>query len=146
MVLQTQIIDGGLGKKKAVIVTEFGQLVVAPLSYSETNYKLLNADDTAFNFLEAVPTKRFVITSIFIDAGKNVSPTTAATIVVYESTAVDSLTVSKTILQAELIKNTFRDFVGLNIITREGFFINAKTSDADVAISINGYFVPVRGD
>lgn len=129
------------GNGNEAIVTHRGQLVTAPLSFSEAYTATVNATGTAFVIAPAKVNKRFVITDILLDADKNVSANTAGTIDLYEATSSTSTTASKTILSIEMLKNTNRSITGLNLIVTENVWLNIKTSDATIYATILGYYV-----
>ncbi len=135
-------IKGGSGNAFEVTVSPRGQLATGPLEFSEAFAVSANATNTAFNFTTPISGRLFVITGILLDADKNVSPSTAATVVIYEALAVDTATVTKTILSVEMIKNTNRSITGLNlIISTEGRWVNLKTTDASINATLLGYYV-----
>jgi len=129
------------GNGNEAIVTHRGQLVTAPLSFSEAYTATVNATGTAFVIAPAKVNKRFVITGILLDADKNVSANTAGTIDLYETTDAASTTATKTILSIEMLKNTNRALTGLNLIVTENVWLNIKTSDATIYATILGYYV-----
>ena len=138
--INTKIADGSGGNNRAK-VTHRGQLVTAPLSFSEPYTATANATGTAFVLAAAKVGKRFVITDILLDADKNVSASTAGTVVLYEATAAASTTEAKTILSIEMLKNTNRSITGLNLIVTENVWLNIKTTDATIYATILGYYV-----
>lgn len=138
--INTKITDG-TGNHYRAKVTMRGQLVTAPLSFSEPYTATVNATGTAFVLAAAKTGKRFVITDILLDADKNVSASTAGTIVLYEATASDSTTAAKTILSIEMLKNTDRAITGLNMIVTENVWLNIKTTDATIYATVLGYYV-----
>ena len=95
---------------RSAIVTNRGQLVIAPLDFSTLSFQNLSTDDVAENFFKPLAGKRFVITDVIVETDRNVG--------------VNGATVDI-----------------LNIITTEGKFINGKTDDNNVLLSIGGYFV-----
>lgn len=139
MSVKSQICDGGGGKAKAC-VTANGQLVVAPISYDETVYKELAADNTAYNFYAAKPGQRFVITSIRAKADRDVSTTVDAAVIIYEASSSSTTTVDKVLHQEAMVRGesvTMRT----NILVTEGKYINAKTTDDDIHMTIMGYYL-----
>ena len=129
------------GDGNEAIVTHRGQLVTAPLSFSEAYTATANATATAFVLAPAKVGKRFVITDILLDADKNVSANTAGTVELYEATDSTNTTVAKSILSIEMLKNTNRSITGLNLIVTENVWLNIKTSDATIYATILGYYV-----
>lgn len=121
-------------------VTPAGQLVVAPSNYSTSIFTKLDVADTAYNFIVPVSGKQIVITDIIATANKNVGVGDAA-LVIYEATAPDTLVVAETIFNTEMIKNSDKDLNGLNLITNSGVWINAKTDDDDIFLTLMYYYV-----
>jgi len=137
--IETTIKDGS-GSGKLAKVTSTGQLVTAPYAYDEIVTKTSAVDNTAVNFYKPKAGEQFVITAILLTADSNVVG--SAITEVYEATAEDSTTVSKSILLVDLIKNQNRDVTGLNILVTEGRYLNIKADDSDVSAVITGYYVP----
>ena len=127
----------------AARVTEFGQLVVAPLAYSTPTTNTLTAINTAVNFIEPKGNHQIVITDIILTADKNVGAA-GASVQVYCATSSSTLTISDGILDIEMLKNTNRDLIGLNLIVGEGKWVNAKTDDNNVQVTIGYYRVPIE--
>ncbi len=141
MTISTNIEDG-TGTSNKAQVTIRGQLVVGAIDYSTAFTVTANVINTGFNFVPPIAGKRFVITDLLLDAGKDVSSSTAGTVIIYEAVAVDTVTIDKTILSIEMLKNTNRVITGINlIIVSEGRWINIKTTDATVTGTILGYYV-----
>ncbi len=125
-------------------VTEFGQLVVAPLAYSEPVKQNLNVIDTAFNFLTPLADHSIVITDIIASADKGVSVTDPAEVEIYQADSVDSLIEAPGIVSPRLLRGGDLVLNGLNLIVPEGKWINAKTNDANILVTIMFYRVPVE--
>jgi len=128
------------GTNTDVHVTKAGQLVTAPFAYDEVVAITLDVDDQAYNFYKPVVDKQFVLTGILLTADSNV--TGSALIDIYEGTTVSDTVISKAILHVEILKNGSRDITGLNIIVSSGLYVNAKTDDDDVFVTIMGYYIP----
>lgn len=141
MSLPSVIQDNSTGNRATV--TRFGQLVTAPVDYSIPISKTLDVVNTAYNFVEPVVDKSIVITDIILTANKNVGATDA-TVTLYEAEEVDTTTSTKDILNLEMIKQSNLVLTGLNMIVSEGKFVNAKTDDDDIFVTIMYYRVPVR--
>ena len=133
----------GRGTNNLAKVSEYGQLVTSPLEYSEPYTASLDSTGTAFTIAVPKVGHRFIITDIILDAGKDVSASTAGTIVLYEGDSVDDTTGSKTILTVEMLKNTDRTITGLNMIVSEGVWLSMKTSDATISATVLGYYLEI---
>lgn len=140
MSLDVQLIDGE-GSLVKVCVTPSGELVVAPLSYDETKFVELAEPDTAYNYFGPLPNRQFVITTIAAYADKQVSGNTNATVVIYEAISPDTLTVAKVLHQFELGQNQSLPLPGIRILVSPGVWVNGKTDDDDVHLTIMGYYI-----
>ncbi len=129
---------------QATRVTRFGQLVVAPLAYSTPIAQELTAINQAFNFLAPLADHSIVITDIIVSADKAVSPTDPAGIEIYQADAADALTIAEGIVSPRLSRGGVLPLTGLNLIIPEGKWINAKTDDNNILITIMFYRVPVE--
>ena len=140
MAVPSHIVDPHNGL--AARVTEFGQLVVAPIAYSTPVTGTLATINTAVNFVEPKGNHSIIITDVILSSDKNVGVDGAA-VLVYCSDAIDSTTVVDGILEVNMLKNTARDLIGLNLIVGEGKWVNAKTDDNNIEVTIGYYRVPI---
>jgi len=136
-------IIGGDGRLIAAKVSDIGQLVVSPFDYDLTQFVELALADSGYTFYLPRAHKRFVVTAIKAKADRDVSNVNDATVVIYEAAASGTTTVDKVIHQEAMIRGENTTMMPLNVITAEGKYINAKTTDADIHMTIMGYFVPV---
>ncbi len=120
-------------------VTKSGELVVAPLSYDEVQNQTLDSAGVAENFFTPISNKQFVVTGIVANADKSV--TTDVVVDVYEADSLTSATIDKSIFHFEMLKNGDKDLIGLRILVSSGVFINAKADDANVNMTITGYYI-----
>lgn len=123
--------------------SRLGQLSVAPYAYDDVVFKELAADNTAYNFFAPRVGRQFVMTGLVAKADKQVSTSVDAEVVVYEASAGDSTTADKVLFQVAMVEGDFMSLLPLNILVREGVFVNAKTSDDDIHMTIMGYYIPV---
>ncbi len=140
--IDVNILDGSGNGRKAK-VTPIGQLVTAPASYDETVFKELAVDDTAYNFYDAKAGEQFVVTGVLFRADKQVSSTVDATVVIYEATTDSTTTVSKVLIQFAVVQGDIINATPLNILVAEGRYVNAKTTDDDIHMTIMGYYVDI---
>jgi len=141
MATPTHIVSGG-NKRYAVTVSNNGQIVTAPYAYDMTEFRELAATNTAYNFYTPIGGKQFVMTGVYAVADKQVSGSVSAAVIVYEATSAGTTTVAKVLVQTAIVQDQVHFFSGLNILVSEGVFINAKTTDDDVHMTITGYFIP----
>lgn len=129
---------------KEVVVTDSGELAVAPLEHSEPVYNLLDVADTAYNFFRPRPGFHVVITDITLSGNRNV--TTQTLTEVYESTASDSIVVARSLFKDDIGKLARVILNGLHWEVSPGVFLNAKCDDDDVHATIAGYYTPATED
>lgn len=123
-------------------VTKAGQLITAPIHYSDSKFVSLAVDDQGYTFFEPKAGCKFVITDIIAIADRNV--TTDCVINIYEADDLDSATIGKSIFQLDMLKNATVIMNGLNIITSDyGKFINGKTDDNNGLVTISGYHIEI---
>jgi hypothetical protein len=125
-------------------VTRFGQLVVAPLDYSQPIKRELDTINTAFNFLSPEAGKNIVITDILVSANKDVSNVDPADIEIYGADGVDSLIPLPSVISPRLTRAANLALTGLNLLIPEGKWVNAKTNDNNILITLMFYRVPVE--
>lgn len=141
MATPSVIVDSDSGIKAKV--SKFGQLIVAPLQYSTPVSDTLNVINTAFNFITPKQDQSIVITDVIISASRTVG-VNGADVFVYEADAPDTLTVEREIVALDMVKQTSLAQNGLNLLVPEGKFVNAKTDDADILVTIMFYRVPAE--
>lgn len=123
-------------------ITSRGALVVAPYSYDETEVKTLGTADAGVTFYKPVVNKRFVITGVLAAGNLSIAANALATVTIFESATEDSATSTKDRLQFGMTRLQVETISPLNILIKEGVFLNAKTDDDDILMTIMGYFVP----
>lgn len=121
-------------------VSDYGELVTAPLNYNSVSYQELASTGTAYNFATPKAGEEIILNGIIVSAGKNVSATTAAEVVLFRATGPDSAVVDKVIVSLELLKNERSSYFGLNLKIQNGFWINATTTDAEIKMSVFYYY------
>jgi len=127
-------------------ITSRGALVVAPYAYDESEFNLLGTAGTGVTFYKPVADKRFVITGILAAGDLSISANALATVVVFEATSENSSTSTKDRLQFGITRLQVETISPLNILIKEGVFLNAKTDDDNVFMTIMGYFVPAAAE
>jgi len=142
MSLNIEIEDGRGGTKHTAKVTSRGQLVVAPLEFSETYFNFMDVDNQVYNFAEPRAGQRFVITGMLINGSRSIG-TSGAVVEIYEADAIDSGTVSKALFTIDLAKSASLSVNPLNVIINSGMWLNGRTDDDDVYLTILGYYVEV---
>lgn len=141
-----QLKDGRFGTGTLAGITSIGQQVVSPYAYDETVFKELAEVTTAYNFYKSKSGQQFVITGINAKADRQVSTTDDADVVIYEADSETSLTVDKVLFQEAMVRGEKASLFPLNILVNKGKFVNAKTTDDDIHMTITGYYVPEFAD
>jgi len=122
-------------------VSSNGELICSPLGYDESVFHDMTSINTAYNFYGARPGKQFVITNVVIFADRSISDNSSTEIVVYEATSDSTTTESKVLLQFGMGKLSVLAVPGLRLLVNEGLFVNGKTDDNNVNLTILGYYV-----
>ena len=128
----------------AARVTEFGQLVVAPIAYSTPIAKSLTPASTVFNFIEPAQDQNIVITDIAASANFGVSVNTPASTTIYQASAPDTAVVDELIYSPQLLRGGNVVLTGLNMLIPGGKWVNAFTDDDIILLTIMYYRVPVE--
>jgi hypothetical protein len=124
-------------------VTSSGELVTAPLSYDLSEFKELSSTGTAYSFYGPESNKRFIITGFLAVSDKNI--TADAIVEIYEATSDTSATVEKSLTKFAITKNAVVAPTPLRILVNEGVWVNVKTDDATIYITMFGYYIDVLG-
>ncbi len=125
-------------------VTRSGELVVSSLKYDETQFNELGTVDAAVNFYKPRVGQQFVVTGVIAAGNLSIAANALATVIVYEASTESATVVDKTLIQFGVTRLQTLPLVPLNILANEGKFINAKTDDDDVFLTVMGYYVPAR--
>lgn len=125
-------------------VSRFGQLIVAPIDYSDTVEKTLDVINTAFNFITPRQGQNIVITDIIVSGRKSVSASTPAQVDIYRSSTVNGVTLENKIVSLPAARAGTVALTGLNIFTTRALFINAKTDGTDVDLTLGYYYIPTE--
>ena len=137
-------IIGGNGRRGQV--SDYGEVIMGPYDYSTPKFQNMDVVDTAYTFFAPMQDQFFVITSIYLQANKNVSASTATTVDIYEASQETDTTISKSIYQFDMVRNDKISITPLNIRVTAGKFVNGKTGDDDVLVTISGYYVKDGAD
>lgn len=130
---------------RRVGINAAGEMQITNGPYDLAVFKELAEDDTAYCFYPPNGKNQFVMTGFLIYGDKQVSSQTNATVIIYEASAPDSATVDKIIVQLEVGQNQSIPFPNIRILTNVGVYINAKTDDDDIHMTIFGHYVDLGG-
>jgi hypothetical protein len=136
-----KIVDGS-GTYTQAKVTTIGQVVTGHYAYDETKFNALGTAAAGYTFYSPKAGQQFVITGIIVAGNLAISANALATVVVFEASDEDVATEDKVLLQVGVTRLQTYGISSLNILVSEGAFVNAKTDDDDVFMTIMGYYVP----
>jgi len=139
MSIQTRIAGGKV--RNEALVTDLGQLVTSPLSFSNFYFAATASNDVPVNIIVPKKRHRFIITSIILSGDRSVGANGAVT-TVYESSIGPLDTTQETvIITEEIAKQTRMTATNINLETNVGKWINVVSDDVIVRCNIAGYFV-----
>jgi len=127
-----------------VAVNEAGELLVSDGPYDLAQFHELDTINTAYNFYGPRGREQFVITGFLIHGDKDVS-VDGGTLVIYESDQPDSTTEDRVLVKVQVAKNQSIPFPNIRILCNKGVYINGKTDDDDVHMTIFGHYVDLQG-
>ncbi len=131
----------------AVLISVNGELVVGPLSYSSAYHETVNIAATAFEIVPAVSGKNFIIDSMLLATSKTFgTATTAETLTIYEASPADLSTNLKTVAQIDFLKNDRLVATGLKLASSTAVSLVASATDANVSVTIAGFYVKANGN
>lgn len=133
--------DGG-GKGFSARISPVGELAVAPIAFSDPIARELTAINVPANFFVPKAGHSLVVTDIILYANRNVG-VNDATVLIYEATGSTITASQKTLLRQEMAKQTSLPLNGLNWNVTGGAFLNARTNDSEVFVTIAAYFRPI---
>lgn len=128
---------------RLVEVSQNGELFVAPLSPNISQHWNMDTIDTAYNFAPPVKGQRMRLQNILMYGNKNVGAGDA-TVVIYTANSATSLTPVDVVMEFEIPKYGTRDLISLNLELKPGVYLNAKTNDNDVFLTMMGYYIADR--
>lgn len=134
MAIPVELVSDGIPFR----LTRSGELVVAPVAYDLTEFNAMSSTGTAYSFYGPKVDFRFIITGFVAVSDKNI--TADAVVEIYEASAEDETTVSKTLIQFAITKNAVVAPTPLRILVTDGVWVNAKTDDATINMTMFGYY------
>jgi hypothetical protein len=128
-----------------VNVNDAGEILVSDGPFDLSMFNELDLVNTAYNFFGPRGRQQFVISGFLMYGDKQVSGATNATVIIYESDQPDSITVDRVLVQVEVGQNQSIPFPSVRILANRGVYINAKTDDDDIHMTIFGHYVDLNG-
>ena len=99
---------------RAAEINQNGALITLPQGESRLHSVNLDVDDQVYNLLKPVPGYQAVITSLLFIGNREIGASDA-TVELYEATSASSATISATLINMEIAKNSAINMVPLNI-------------------------------
>ena len=128
-----------------VSVNDAGELLISNGPFDLAVFNELDIANQAYNFYGPKGQQQFVMTGFLMYGDKQVSGATNATVIIYEASAPDSVTVDKVLIQVEVGQNQAVPFPSIRVLANRGVYINAKTDDDDIHMTILGHYVDLNG-
>ena len=128
-----------------VSVNDAGELLISYGPFDLTVFNELDIANQAYNFYGPKGQQQFVMTGFLMFGDKQVSSTTNATVTIYEASAPDSATVDRVLIKVEVGQNQAVPFPSIRVLANRGVYINAKTDDDDIHMTILGHYVDLNG-
>jgi hypothetical protein len=122
-------------------VTEFGQLVVAPIAYSSPITAEMSLINTPYLLVSPVQDKSIVFTTLILTANRDVG-VNDATVSIYTTATAEGILPANPEVALEMIKSSTLPLTGLNLLIPQGRFVFAQTNDNTVFITLGYYRVP----
>ena len=128
-----------------VSVNDAGELLISDGPFDLAVFNELDIANQAYNFYGPKGQQQFVMTGFLMFGDKQVSSTTNATVTIYEASAPDSATVDRVLIKVEVGQNQAVPFPSIRVLANRGVYINAKTDDDDIHLTILGHYVDLNG-
>jgi hypothetical protein len=139
MSIQARVVGGN--KRREATVTDFGQLVTSPLSFSQFYNAATVSNNVPVNVIQPAKRQKFIITDIILSGDRSVGANGAVTTVYENNISGTDTTQQKVIITEEIAKQTRMVATGLNIEVTEGRWVNIVSDDVIVRCNIGGYYV-----
>ena len=126
------------------LVNPFGQLVVGNLEFATTGQQDI-VDASAVNLASPSPGRSIILTGIIFGANKDVGPD-GAIVEIYTADSATSTTVITEIFKFTVLKQTIDSLLPLSIQVGEGLYLNAKSDDFEINVTVTFYRAPRKRD
>lgn len=130
-----------LSNGNRVKISPNGELITSSLSPNISIHHTMDTADTSYNFAPPQTGFKMRLQNILMYADKNVGVNDASIVIFTANSPI--ATTGTTILELELPKFASRDILGLNLELPEGVYLNAKTNEANVFLTMMGYYAPI---
>lgn len=139
MSLRTRITDPITNRSATVKVDD--ALSVAPAKFSKAYNATMGVSNQIYNVVPLQHNCSFVITGIFVKANRQVSNTVDATVEIFEASSAESGTVLNSLFTIPMVRGETFLFNPIYVKVENTSYINARTNDDDVYVTILGFYV-----
>jgi len=129
---------------RQVKVTTDRAIAVGPSNPSLSFNATLEVDDTPVNIVPAKGGHIFCVTGFVLTGNKNISATVDAVVNIYSATSATSATAVTTLLTIPVGRSAQSVITPVLVEAEEGLFINGKTTDDDVLVTLLGFYLDVN--
>lgn len=120
-------------------ITRYGQQVVSPISYDDINLVEVAVINTAYNVILPKNGSSIIITGVLITTLKDVGVNGTKIELYVSGSAISSVSL-KGIITVDMLKQSSRDILPLNLRIRPGYWVNTKADDNTVILSVLYYY------
>ena len=138
MTLDVHIIgpDGDTAK-----VTRQGAVKIIPNEFSKPNKQSMT-DANAVSFWPPRAGEKFIVTGVIVNTDRNIG-VNGALIDIYEAVSASTTDIAESIISIDQAKSVTSALLPLFSEVTEGRWVNGKTDDNNVHVTVFGYYVKV---
>ena len=139
MGIDTRIIDPETGRSARVGAG--GAVATGPARPSTSFNGTLGVNDAVVNIVPARSNRIFCVTAIILTGNKAIDPNTDAVVNIYTAVNETSATAVSTLITLPVARSSQTILTAILVESGEGEYINGKTSDDDVFVTILGFYL-----
>jgi len=121
-----------------ITIAKGGTIPVSGL-FDEIEFNELAVANQVYNYYQPLAGSRFILTGVVATANNSVVGD--ATVIIYEADSPESTTVDKVLFKFVLLKNQQLVIPSFQIAVTPDVWINGKTDDDDIHMSVVGHFI-----
>lgn len=143
MPLDVVLVDPGTGVNSKI--DRFGNFTVSPPVSASFN-ATLEVDNTTVNIVPARAGENFCITGFVLTGNKSIDPNTDAVVTLFEAKDGTTGTSERDILIIPVARSASVTVTGIILSGGLARYINGKTTDDDVLVTLFGFYVTPKID
>lgn len=120
-------------------VTAQGALKIIPNEFSKPSKQSI-IDANAVSFWPPKAGEKFIVTGVIVNTDRNIG-VNGALIDIYEATSASSTDIEESIISIDQAKSVTSALLPLFTEVTEGRWVNGKSDDANVHVTVFGYYV-----